>query len=167
MEMGKARQILFTSAAPPVTCRKTNMRKLISSAVATVAIGILATGCAGPEQKLGRGISNVTEFARMGEIRRSMEQTGIWEGTDKAYTTGFIRGFNRSLARTAVGAYEIVTAPFPPWDPVFLPSEPVYPDSYAPNLLADPTFGPDASLGFSGGDVAPMVPGSRFRVFDY
>ena len=143
------------------------MRKLTSSAVATLAIGLFATGCAGPEQKLGRGISNVTEFARLGEIRRSMEQTAVWEGNDKAYTTGVIRGFNRSLARTAVGAYEILSFPFPPWDPVLLPSDPVYPDSYAPNLLADPSFGPDAALGFSGGDVAPMIPGSRFRVFDY
>lgn len=143
------------------------MRKLISSAVAALAIGMFATGCAGPEQKLGRGINNVTELARMGEVRRSMEQTGIWEGTDKAYTTGVIRGFNRSLARTAVGVYEIVTFPFPTYDPIFLPSEPVYPDSYSPGLIADPTFGPDVALGFSGGDVAPMIPGSRFRVFDY
>ena len=143
------------------------MRKLISSAMATVAIGLLATGCAGPEEKFGRGLSNVTEFARLGEIRRSMEQTGIWEGTDKAYSAGLVRGVNRSLARTGVGAFEILTFPFPPYDPIFLPSQPVYPDSYSPNLIADPTFGPDAALGFSGGDIAPMVPGSRFRVFDY
>lgn len=143
------------------------MRKLISSAVAILAIAVFATGCAGPEEKLGRGISNVTELARMGEIRRSMEQTALWEGADKAYTTGVIRGFNRSLARTGVGLYEIVTFPFPTYDPIFLPEQPVYPDSYTPNLIADPSFGPDASLGFSGGDVAPFIPGSRFRVFDY
>ena len=143
------------------------MRKLISSAVATLAIASFATGCAGPEQKLGRGIGNVTEFARLGEIRRSMEQTALWEGTDKAYTTGVIRGVNRSLARTGVGLYEIVTFPFPTYDAIFLPTEPVYPDSYTPNFIADPTFGPDAALGFSGGDIAPMIPGSRFRVFDY
>lgn len=128
---------------------------------------ILSTGCAGPERKLGRGIANVTEFARMGELRRSMEQTAIWDGADVAYTTGFLHGLNRSVARTAVGVFEIATFPIPSYDPVFLPSEPVYPDSYKPNLLADPTFGPDAVLGFSGGDVAPMIPGSRFRIFDY
>jgi putative exosortase-associated protein (TIGR04073 family) len=143
------------------------MRKLISSSMATLAIGLFAAGCAGPEQKFGRGLSNVTEFARMGEIRRSMEQTGIWESADRAYTTGLVRGINRSVARTAVGAFEILTFPFPPWDPIFLPTDPVYPDSYAPSLIADPTFGPDTALGFSGGDIAPMVPGSRFRVFDY
>ena len=157
----------FTSLVAPVTSWKTNMRKLISTAMATLAIGLFATGCAGPEQKFGRGMANVTEFGRLGEIRRSMEQTGVWEGPEKAYTTGMIRGLNRSLARTAVGAFEIITFPFPPYDPIFLPTDPVYPDSYAPGLLADPTFGPDAALGFSGGDIAPMVPGSRFRVFDY
>ena len=116
---------------------------------------------------MGRGLNNVTELARMGEIRRSMEQTAIWENTEQAYTTGFLRGLNRSLARTAVGAYEIVTFPLPPYDPVFLPENPVWPDSYRPNLIADPTFSPDTALGFSGGDVVPFLPGSRFRIFDY
>ena len=134
---------------------------------AVTVAGLFLSGCAGPERKLGRGINNVTEFARMGEIRRSMEQTALWDNTDAAYTTGVIRGINRSLARTAVGAYEIITFPIPTYDPIFLPENPVYPDSYQPALIADPTFGPDAALGFSGGDVAPMVPGSRFRIFDY
>jgi len=139
---------------------------LFSLAALAVFVGLTA-GCAGPERKLGRGLLNVTEFARLGEIRRSMEKTAVWEGTDQTYTTGFIRGFNRSLARTAVGAYEIVTFPFPKYDPYLTPEFPVYPDSYKPRLFADPTWGPDDAFGFSGGDVAPMVPGSRFRVFDY
>jgi putative exosortase-associated protein (TIGR04073 family) len=143
------------------------MRISFSVLAALVAVTFLASGCAGPERKLGRGVLNATEFARMGEIRRSMEQTALWENTDAAYTTGFMHGFNRSMARTAVGMYEIVTSPFPPYDPVFLPEYPVYPDSYRPRLIADPTFGPDSALGFSGGDIAPMIPGSRFRIFDY
>jgi putative exosortase-associated protein (TIGR04073 family) len=145
------------------------MRKFINVTMALAGVAFVAAGCAGPEQKLGRGINNVTEFTRGGEIRRSMEQTALWEGTDRAYTTGFIRGFDRSVVRTAVGAFEILTFPFPTptYDPVFLPGDPVYPDSYTPALIADPTFGPDAALGFSGGDVAPFIPGSRFRIFDY
>ena len=143
------------------------MRASFSLFAALTALTLLGAGCAGPERKLGRGMLNVTEFARNGEIRRSMEQTALWENTDAAYTTGVIHGFNRSMARTAVGLYEVVTAPFPPYDPVFLPEYPVYPDSYRPKLIADPTFGPDAALGFSGGDVAPMISGSRFRIFDY
>jgi putative exosortase-associated protein (TIGR04073 family) len=145
------------------------MRKIVTLALGVAAIGFFATGCAGPTQKFGRGLNNVAEFTRMGEIRRSMEQTAIWEGTDKAYTTGFFRGFNRSLARTAVGAFEVITfpVPTPTYDPIFFPSEPVYPDSYKPNFIADPSFSQDSQLGFSGGDVAPMIPGSRFRIFDY
>jgi hypothetical protein len=96
-----------------------------------------------------------------------MEQTALWEDTDSAYTTGFIRGFNRSLARTGVGLYEMLTFPFPSYDPVFYPENPVYPDSYRPDVLADGIWGPDGHLGFSGGEIAPMIPGSRFRIFDY
>lgn len=150
---------------------------------------LLACGCAGPERKLGRGILNTTEFLRGGEIRRSVEQTALWENPDSAYTTGFFRGVNRSFVRTAVGIYEIATFPFPSYDPVLtstnriypdysvrnktypfggmvLTEFPTYPDSYAPGLIEDSTFATDSSLGFSGGDVAPMIPGSRFRVFD-
>lgn len=143
------------------------MRIPLSSLASITALILLSSGCAGPERKLGRGLLNVTEFARLGEIRRSMEQTAIWEGTDQTYTTGFIHGFNRSLARTAVGAYEVLTFPFPKYDPHYLPEYPIYPDSYRPKLIADPIFGTDNALGFSGGDIAPMVPGSRFRIFDY
>lgn len=132
-----------------------------------VASILFTSGCAGPEHKLGRGLLNVTEITRLGELRRSMEQTSLWDNPDTTYTTGFIRGFNRTLARTAVGAYEVITFPFPGYDATFHPEYPVYPDSYRPKLIADPTFGPDAALGFSGGDIAPMIPGSRFRIFDY
>ncbi len=145
------------------------MQKELNMLCVLISAIIIASGCSGPEKKLGRGITNVTEFARMGEIRRSVEQTALWEGTDSAYTTGFIRGFNRSVARTLIGAYEIVTFPFPSYGPVFtnkISPHPVYPDSYKPNLIEDQTFAPDTSLGFAGGDVAPFIPGSRFRIFD-
>ena len=151
------------------------MRNSLLLLSVAAGLALFASGCASTEQgfafeqKFGRGLRNVTEFARGGEIRRSMEQTGLLDGPDMAYTTGFIRGFNKSLARTGVGIYEMITAPFPPYDPVFtdyMTVNPVYPDSYKPHLLADPTFGPDAALGFAGGDVAPIFPGSRFRIFD-
>ena len=146
-------------------------------------------GCAGPENKLGRGINNMLEFTRGGEIRRSMEQTALWDGTGQAYTTGFIRGFNRSVARTFVGTVEVLTFPIPPYDPLYtstnaiypdfsvrntkypwgglvLPEGPVFPANYQPGLLSDSIFDRDTSLGFSGGDVFPFVQGSRFRIFD-
>lgn len=143
------------------------MQRSLSLFFSFVGLGALLTGCVGPEQKLGRGINNITEFARGGEMRRSMEQSAIYNGSDVAMTTGFLHGFNRSLARTAAGAFEIVTAPFPPYDePVFLPGNPVYPEAYKPGMLDDSMFATDVNMGFSGGEVAPFIPGSRFRVFD-
>jgi putative exosortase-associated protein (TIGR04073 family) len=145
------------------------MRKTLPLLAALALAATFVTGCANTEQKLGRGISNTLEPVRMGELRRTMEQTALWEGADVAYTTGFIRGINRTLARTGVGIYEIVTCPFPPYDPVFtdyLSPHPVYPDNYAPSLVEDSTFATDTNLGFSGGDVAPFIPGCRFRIFD-
>jgi putative exosortase-associated protein (TIGR04073 family) len=145
------------------------MRKFLSLAVGIGGIALLATGCAGPEQKFGRGLNNATEFARLGEIRRSMEQTAIWDGTDKGYTLGFFRGVNRSLARTGVGLFEMLTFPIPTpdYEPIFYPIDPVYPDASKPRFLADPSWTPDSFVGFNGGDVAPFVPGSKFRVYDY
>ncbi len=139
--------------------------------------GILLTGCSGPERKLGRGLNNAGEILRLGELTRSMEQSAIWDSTDSAYGYGFVHGLRRSLARTGAGIYEIATFPIPSYNkPLYKPEyrgfstnaeDPVYPDSYKPLTLSDPMFSPDSALGFSGGDIAPMFPGSRFRVFDY
>lgn len=134
------------------------------------AILLAAVGCAKTEAKLGRGFRNMTEVVRLGEMRRSIEQTALFEGPDMAYSTGFVRGFNKTMARTGVGIYEVITAPFPPYDPVltnYLTVHPLHPDSGRPQMLSDPMVGPDTYLGFSGGDIAPLVPGSRFRIFDF
>jgi putative exosortase-associated protein (TIGR04073 family) len=146
------------------------MRNLTILTVCTAAVSVLSTGCSGPEQKLGRGMNNMTEFLRMGDLRREVEQTALWKGADTGYTTGFVRGMSKTLARTGVGIYEVVTFPIPSYDPVFtyyMSPSASYPDSYKPNLLGDPLFGPDNNLGFYGGDVMPFVPGSQFRIFDY
>ncbi len=134
---------------------------------AIAAAALVLTGCAGPERKFSRGVNNVTEFTRLGEIRRSMEQTALWDSSDQAYTLGFVRGLNRSLVRTGVGLYEIITFPIPDYEPIFMPEHPVYPDASRPNFISDPSWGPDGNLGFSGGDVAPHILGSKFRIFDY
>jgi putative exosortase-associated protein (TIGR04073 family) len=135
------------------------------------AISIVIVGCAGPEEKLGRGFNNMAEFARGGEMRRSVEQSAIFGSPANGPTTGVIHGFNRSVARTFTGLYEVLTFPIPnrsPGDygPIYYPADPVYPDSFKPNWLADTTLAPDTSLEFSGGDLAPFIPGSRFRIFD-
>lgn len=163
----------------------------ITNLLVLAGAAILVAGCAGPEKKLGRGLLNSTEFLRGGEMRRSMEQTALWENSDSAMTTGIIRGFNRSVARTAIGIWEIATFPLPlpsydasltstsrsypdanvrnrsyPFGGMVLSEYPTYPDNYRPSVIADSVSATDSSLGFSGGDVAPMIQGSRFRIFD-
>ena len=149
------------------------MRKTLCILSAASTLALLATGCAGPEQKLGRGLNNTFEIVRGGEFRRTIEQTALWDSPEEAYTRGVVRGFNRTLARTGIGLYEIATFPIPngggKYGPIatsYLDPQPVYPDSYTPKLIEDSTFATDTSIGFSGGDIAPMIPGSRFRVFD-
>jgi putative exosortase-associated protein (TIGR04073 family) len=149
------------------------MRNVISLLALTVLAALFTSGCKGPEQKLGRGISNCLEIARFGEMRRSIEQTAVFESPSAGYTAGAIRGLDRTLARTGLGLFEIVTFPFPMpghgYRPICthsLPPGPAYPDSYKPGVGSGSTFNTDTYLGFSGGDVAPFVPGSRFKVFD-
>lgn len=145
------------------------MHRTLPYLAVSLLAAMLASGCANMERKFGRGMSNTFEIVRMGELRRSVEQSALFESPEVGYTYGFFHGLNRTLARTGIGIYEVVTAPFPPYDPVatdYFAVNPVYPDNYAPGLLEDSMFATDTNLGFSGGDVAPMVPGSRFRIFD-
>ncbi|MCU0770940.1 MAG: exosortase system-associated protein, TIGR04073 family [Verrucomicrobia bacterium] len=145
------------------------MLKSLILMMSVVTLALLATGCAGPEKKLGRGMANLGEIVRWGECRRSVEQTAVFYSPEEGYTRGFISGLNRTLARTGLGVYEIVTFPIPSYEPVwtnYLAPNPVYPDSYRPNLAADQNFATDTSLGYSGGDVLPIVPGSRFHIYE-
>ena len=149
------------------------MRNVISLLALTALAALLTSGCKGPEQKLGRGISNTMEITRFGEMRRSIEQTAIFEGPSAGYTGGAVRGLDRTLARTGLGLFEIVTFPFPMpgagYRPIcthYLPPGTAYPDSYRPGLISGSLFDTDTDLGMSGGDVAPFVPGSRFSIFE-
>ena len=132
-------------------------------------VALLAGGCADMEQKMGRGMGNMTEIVRGGEFERSVEQGGLFDGPDTGMATGFVRGVNRTLARTGVGIYEVVTFPLPPYHPVctdYLSPHPMYSDTFQPKKLDDAIFDSDGALGFSGGEVAPWFPGSHFRIFD-
>jgi putative exosortase-associated protein (TIGR04073 family) len=149
------------------------MRKAISLLALTALAGLFAPGCAGPEQKLGRGISNTMEITRFGDMRQSIEQTAVFNSPSAGYTVGAIQGLDRTLTRTGVGVFEVVTFPLPmpgsgygPLFPRYLKPGPVYPESYKPGLISGSLFDTDTYTGFSGGDVAPFIPGSRFKVFD-
>jgi putative exosortase-associated protein (TIGR04073 family) len=145
------------------------MRTKFSVLGSMVLVALVAGGCANTEQKMGRGIGNMTEIVRGGEFERGVEQGSIFDGPDTGFSTGFVRGVNRTLSRTGIGIYEVITAPLPPYDPVctdYLSPRPQYPDSFHQKKWADAIFDTDYSMGFSGGDVAPWFPGSRFRIFD-
>jgi putative exosortase-associated protein (TIGR04073 family) len=145
------------------------MRNAIPLLALAAIATLLTSGCAGPEQKLGLGVDNTFEIVRLGEMRRSIEQTAVLDSPDLGYTTGFIHGVDRSLERTGLGIFQVVTFPLPPYGPIatkYFAPEPPYPANYKPGLLSDSLFDTDTYVGFSGGDIAPLIPGSRFSVFD-
>lgn len=162
------------------------MRKPSQLFAPLAVVALLSAGCAGMEQKLGRGFMNATEMFRGGEMMRSIEQTALFDGPDTGYTVGVLRGLNRTVIRTALGFTEVLTfpIPMPTYDPLTIPTKwmrdpytrlPVepfganaaYPENFKPGLIADALFATDTYIGFSGGDIAPFIPGSRFRVFDH
>jgi len=143
------------------------MRKVIFLLAATVAIAL--TGCTGPEHKLARGLDNTMELVRWGDLRQSVEQNAVFSSPDVTYAYGTIHGFDQSLMRAGLGVYEVVTFPIPSYKPILtrvVPANTQYPDSYKPGVMSDSIFDTDTYTGYSGGDVAPFIPGSRFKIFD-
>src|SRR5437773_4745339 len=63
------------------------MQKPASFLGAVLLVGLLASGCAGPEKKFGRGMNNMFEIVRMGDMRRTVEQTALFESSETAYGT--------------------------------------------------------------------------------
>ena len=76
----------------------------VSYFLSLIAISSLVAGCAGPEEKFGRGLNNSLEFTRLGEVQRSMEQAAIFNAPGVGgMTTGFFHGIDRSVERTGAG----------------------------------------------------------------
>lgn len=62
-------------------------------------------------RKLGRGVSNL--FLGWVEVPRGIEAVGQESGFAAAGTWGVLQGAGSAVLRTAAGALEIVTFPFP------------------------------------------------------
>jgi putative exosortase-associated protein (TIGR04073 family) len=164
-------EIRFTTRLILVTLGNNikSMRKSPSILIVAAFVGLIVAGCAGPQQKLGLGINNTLECIRWGEANRSVEQAALFQSPTMAYSGGAVTGVCRSFGRTMMGVAQIATFPLPPYGPVwtseFTPY-PAFPDSYKPGLPNSPVIATDSSLGFSGGEIMPVWPGSRFKVFD-
>jgi len=146
------------------------MRNALSLLTLAALVATLTSGCTGTEEKMGRGIRDTTEVVRLGDAQRSVEQTSVWDGPLAGSTTGVVIGVDKSLERTGLGIVEIITAPFPPYKPIFtkyVSAEPVYPDGYVPGPPDESLFRTDIYYGFTGGEAADFIPGSRFDVFDH
>jgi len=145
------------------------MFKKTFSLGALLLVAAVVAGCAGAQNKLGRGINNSLEPIRMADWRTSVQQTMLYPSPNANYHTGMVRGFTKTMARTGVGLYEIITFPIPTYDPIFtdyLTPMPVYPTGSNPGLPDQSVFYPDTDLGFSGGTIGGFIPGGTFRVFD-
>jgi len=137
------------------------MRSLkILGTLAVVGLVPLLTGCNSMQQKLSRGLTNLGEPLRLGELQRSSEQNAI--SSDSVPSYGFVHGITRTLARTTVGAFEVVTFPIPT-DPIIYPVGPVFPDSQERAQMGHSGVGSDQFLGFQDSAVLPMFPGSEFN----
>jgi putative exosortase-associated protein (TIGR04073 family) len=148
------------------------MSKFLTFLAAAFIGGTLATGCAGPEQKLGRGIRNTGEIVRWSAMERSVEQSSLFDGPNDGQTTGVVSGFTQTFARTGMGLIDIVTFPIPfpsyqAWGTSVVPADIQYPDSYKPGLSSSQALQTDDKLGFAGGTILPWVPGNRFKIFEY
>jgi putative exosortase-associated protein (TIGR04073 family) len=143
------------------------MRNVLSLVALLAVVATFTSGCKGPEEKLGRGVRNTCDIVRLGGLREEMTDTAVWDSPSDAATTGVVKGVDKTLARTGVGIYEIVTFPFPPYRPVctkYLSPEPGYPANYTVDLADGPLYHNDSNIGFSGGTIAGFVPGSQFDV---
>jgi len=67
------------------------------------SVTLFTAGCAGPEQKLVAAWETLVEIVRMGELRRSVEQTAVLDSPGAGYTAGLVRGIDLRWRARAMG----------------------------------------------------------------
>jgi len=85
-------------------------------------------------RKLGRGVCNIATSVI--ELPKSIQESFYDDGPLAAATYGILDGLYKFVARTVVGAYEVVTFPIP------------IPAHYAPIIEPEFLFSPDEPYSF-------------------
>jgi putative exosortase-associated protein (TIGR04073 family) len=161
-------------SAPP----RTAARRFIARSLALAVVLCVGLASAAPAQemtatrKVGRGLAGLT--LGILELPGNMAQEWRNDGPLMGLTVGFVMGIVKVPARTLVGAYEFVTAPFPlpaGYEPMLTPEFPwqyfkaqpgeVYgfSDRYLAAELAELRQIPGAEVERTGGAVVVRFPG--------
>ena len=108
----------------------------------------------------------------MGEMQHSVEQNAVFDPPAR-HATGLIHGFDQSVYRHRAG--RLSDRHFPGRQPADANQLRAETHSARERLIRTATirdcrlsrtFQTDTYTGFSGGDIVPFIPGSRFSVFD-
>jgi len=117
-----------------VNTRQRRFSKLIAICTTVAIVMPVAVLAAPPAEaqtaarKFGRGLAGMT--CSFLEIPGNMVEVGRRDGPVMGVTVGFAIGVGKLVARTLIGAYEFLTAPFeapPGFEPIL---EPEFPWSY-------------------------------------
>ena len=109
--------------------RRTSKLGFLGTGVALIAlVGVLAAPAAQAQtaaRKAGRGLAGMT--CSFLEIPGNMVEVGRRDGPIQGATVGFAIGVGKLVARTLIGVYEFLTAPFeapPGFEPILEPEFP-------------------------------------------
>jgi putative exosortase-associated protein (TIGR04073 family) len=122
---GDGPQRTFLLANYIKTRKKNFMKKLLLLASVLAFAGLAHADLSMPKKpnfydKAGRGLANVILApAHLFDSPYSLLQE---EGPTVSVTKGFVQGTSRAVMDTAHGIYELITAPFPPYESLKLPA---------------------------------------------
>ena len=102
---------------------------VVTLVVALVFIGSAAAPAFAEGMEAGKGFTKLTRgvvnlVTGWVEIPKRIHETSIQSGAAAGFTWGLLRGVGYGFIRTAAGAYEVVTFPFPAppnYEPVIQP----------------------------------------------
>ena len=104
-------------------------KRVVASVIALVLIGSAAAPAFAEGMDAAKGFTKLTRgFVNLVtgwvEIPKRIHETSVQSGAPAGFTWGLLRGIGHGFIRTAAGAYELVTCPFPAppdYEPVIQP----------------------------------------------